>query len=99
MSALSDNERKLLRIHRTHPYAGKNPYGGGKQSGVCPHCGAGPHLYEFDGRWKRCRSCGLDNERERLFTSTRWMLRKGRSVDRKMVRRALEYGIRVYGGA
>jgi len=94
---MTDNERKLLRIHHTLPCKGLNGYGQGKHDGCCPHCGADHTIYYFDGRWKRCEKCGFDRLCERQFMAWRWALRQGRPVHAASVTNALQYGIKVYG--
>ena len=95
---MTDDERKLLRIHRTHPFAGGSSYGGGKLTSCCPHCGSWNH-YAFHGRSKACTNCGLDNTMERVFMATRYAIRRGGETDPERVAKCLAYGIRVYGDA
>ena len=96
---MTDDEKKLMRIRRSHPYKGRNLYGSGKLTGCCPHCGAGPRYFKYPGagRYKHCYQCGLDNRLERVFMDIRWHLRKGHDVEPERVARAISYGIQVYG--
>jgi hypothetical protein len=94
---MTDDERKLLRINHQKPFAGRNDFGQGKESGCCPHCGAPPEVYWYAGRSKKCGRCGYAGLGEKLFMSARWALRRGIEVTEKHITTALKYGITVYG--